>query len=45
MSKRKSVRESTKPFGAPLFIGLGVELWTSTTAEIKRPEKKLEMKL
>ncbi len=27
------------------FIGLGLEQWPSTTAEIERPERKLEMKV
>ncbi len=44
MNKRKRVGESTEPCGTPLFIVLGVEQSPSTTAEMERSERKLEMK-
>ncbi len=45
MNNRKRVGDRTDPCGTPLFIGLGLEYWPSTTAEIERPERKLEMKV
>ncbi len=45
MNKRKRVSGSTEPCGTPLFIGIGVEQWPSTTAEMERPERKLEIKV
>ncbi len=44
MNKRKSVGERTEQCGTPLFIVLAVEQSPSTTAEMERPERKLEMK-
>ncbi len=44
MNKRKRVGESTEPCRTPIFIVLGVEQWPSTTAEMERSERKLEMK-
>ncbi len=36
--------DRTEPGGTPLLIGLGEEQLPSTTAEIERPERKLEIK-
>ncbi len=44
MNKRKSVSDRTESCGTPLLIGLGEEQLPSTTAEIERPERKLEIK-
>ncbi len=44
MNKRKRVGERTEPCGTPLFIVIGVEQWPSTTAEMDRSDRKLEMK-
>ncbi len=45
MNKRKSVDDRTEPCGTTLFIVLDVEQWPSTTAEMERPERKLEIKV
>ncbi len=45
MNTRKRVGESTDPCGTPLFIVFGVEQWPSTTKEMERSERKLEMKV
>ncbi len=45
MNKRKRVGERTEPCGTPLFIVLGAAQLPSTTAEMERPERKLEMKV
>ncbi len=45
MNNKKRVGDRTDPCGTPLFIGLGLEQWPSTTAEIERPERKLKMKV
>ncbi len=44
MNKRKRMGDRTEPCGTPLLIGLGEEQSPSTTAEIERPERKLEVK-
>ncbi len=44
MNKRKRVGERTEPCGTPLFIVIGVEQLPSSTAEMERSERKLEMK-
>ncbi len=44
MIKRKRVGDKTEPCGTPLLIGLGEEQSSSTTAEIERSERKLEIK-
>ncbi len=45
MNKRKRVGETTEACETPLFIVIGVEQWPSTTAELERSERKLEMKV
>ncbi len=45
MNRRKRVGDRTEPCGTPLLIGLGrFRGRTSTTAEIERSERKLEIK-
>ncbi len=44
MNKRKRVGESIEPCGKPLFIVIGAEQRPSTTAEMERSERKLEMR-
>ncbi len=44
MNKRKRVGDRTEPCGTPLLIGLREEQSPSTTAEIERSERKLEIK-
>ncbi len=44
MNKRKRVGDRTEPCGTPRLIGLEEEQLPSTTAEIKRPGRKLEIK-
>ncbi len=43
-NKRKRVVDGTEPCGTPLLIGVEKEQWPSTTAEIERSERKLEIK-
>ncbi len=45
MNNRKRVGDRTDPCGTPVFIGLILEHWPSTTAEIERTERKLELKV
>ena len=44
MNNRKRRGARTEPCGTPLLIDLGEEQWPSTTAEMERPERKLERK-
>ncbi len=43
-NKRKRVGDRTESCGTLLLIGLEEEQSPSTTAEIERPERKLEIK-
>ncbi len=44
MNSRKRVGDRTESRGTPLLIGIREEQLPSTTAEIVRPERKLEIK-
>ncbi len=43
MNNRKRLGERTEPCRSPLLQGLGEEQCPPTTAEIERPERKLEV--
>ncbi len=45
MNKRKRQGERTEPCGTPLLTDLGEEQWLSTTAEMERSERKLDIKV
>ena len=45
MKSRKRVGDITEPWGTPLEIGKGADVAPSTTTEIKRLVRKLEISL
>ena len=45
MKRRKSVGERTEPWGTPLDIGKAFDVAPSTTTEMERSDKKLEIRL
>ena len=45
IKSRNSVGDSTEPWGTPLEMGKDAEVAPSTTTEIKRLDRKLEIRL